>query len=352
MIGINCYTSKTRALLSIIPNPGVQSSSSEILALEENSSASRPLQAGEESPDFLESSEISSASAADSTSLTTVANIKNTAASSETKCLASSDDRATNRYASSNVNKSCRNSSSRSSNSGNNSSNSKTKTSTKGQKDLSDRKTSKSSKINTAVTTISTTVGHSSSPISGETKAYADSASRSGTTGSATKELSSNRATIAATQTRDNDSATSFSEAGVNIISTATTTAATNTSTSTSSSNSSSINTTSGSSGGSSSSTSASGLSNMSAMDLLMQLDLPTVSDSSDTEDFLQELAAINDSGLLRATMESLECGRLTPLIKEELRCRIQSRRLSEGKDELFVEFPSPTPSQVSPSHR
>uniref|UniRef100_A0A2C9LM56 BZIP domain-containing protein n=1 Tax=Biomphalaria glabrata TaxID=6526 RepID=A0A2C9LM56_BIOGL len=84
-------------------------------------------------------------------------------------------------------------------------------------------------------------------------------------------------------------------------------------------------------------------------MDLLQRLDVPSLSDSSDTDDFLQELAALNDAGLLRATMESLECGRLTPLIKEELRCRIQSRRLSEGKEELLVEFPSPTPSHPRP---
>lgn len=63
---------------------------------------------------------------------------------------------------------------------------------------------------------------------------------------------------------------------------------------------------------------------------------------------FLHELSCLRDTALLRATVESLHTGRLTPLIKEELRCRIQSRRLSEGKDELTVHFESPTRSEVS----
>ena len=65
-------------------------------------------------------------------------------------------------------------------------------------------------------------------------------------------------------------------------------------------------------------------------------------------DDFLHELSCLSDAALLRATVESLHTGRLTPLIKEELRCRIQSRRLSEGKDELMVQFESPTRSEVS----
>ena len=67
-------------------------------------------------------------------------------------------------------------------------------------------------------------------------------------------------------------------------------------------------------------------------------------------DDFLHELNCLSDTALLRATVESLHTGRLTPLIKEELRCRIQSRRLSEGKDELMVQFESPTRSEVSES--
>ncbi|XP_070181749.1 uncharacterized protein [Littorina saxatilis] len=65
-------------------------------------------------------------------------------------------------------------------------------------------------------------------------------------------------------------------------------------------------------------------------------------------DDFLHELSCMSDTALLKATVESLNTGRLTPLIKEELRCRIQSRRLSEGKDELMVQFDSPTISEVS----
>ncbi|XP_076442229.1 cyclic AMP-dependent transcription factor ATF-3-like [Babylonia areolata] len=77
-----------------------------------------------------------------------------------------------------------------------------------------------------------------------------------------------------------------------------------------------------------------------------VQQPLPTL-DSPD--DFLHELSYLSDAALLKATVESLHTGRLTPLIKEELRCRIQSRRLSEGKDELRVQFESPTRSEPRP---
>ena len=70
--------------------------------------------------------------------------------------------------------------------------------------------------------------------------------------------------------------------------------------------------------------------------------------DSPDAEDLLQELSMLSeDDVLLKATVESLSTGRLTPLIKEELRCRIQSRRLSEGKAELTVQFDEPDFLQV-----
>ncbi|PVD26461.1 hypothetical protein C0Q70_14138 [Pomacea canaliculata] len=74
----------------------------------------------------------------------------------------------------------------------------------------------------------------------------------------------------------------------------------------------------------------------------------PPVPPDSPEDAFLHELSYLSDAALLRATVESLHTGRLTPLIKEELRCRIQSRRLSEGKDELTVHFESPTISEVS----
>ena len=78
----------------------------------------------------------------------------------------------------------------------------------------------------------------------------------------------------------------------------------------------------------------------------LQQQQFPPPLDSPD--DLLHELSSLSDAALLKATVESLHTGRLTPLIKEELRCRIQSRRLSEGKDELRVQFDSPTISEVS----
>ncbi|XP_059145254.1 uncharacterized protein LOC131932356 [Physella acuta] len=45
---------------------------------------------------------------------------------------------------------------------------------------------------------------------------------------------------------------------------------------------------------------------------------------------------------ILAATLKAVQSGSLTPLIKEELRCTIQSRRMAEGKGELKVEFKSP----------
>lgn len=78
--------------------------------------------------------------------------------------------------------------------------------------------------------------------------------------------------------------------------------------------------------------------------------------DSSDSQtddlfmpEFLNEtFCNVNDEGLVQATVEVLKTGRLTPLIKEELKCTIQTRRLSEGKDELQVEFNSPEKTSVS----
>ena len=42
---------------------------------------------------------------------------------------------------------------------------------------------------------------------------------------------------------------------------------------------------------------------------------------------------------LYMAAMESYRTGSITPILKEELKYRIQSRRLSEGKDEMIVEL-------------
>ena len=39
------------------------------------------------------------------------------------------------------------------------------------------------------------------------------------------------------------------------------------------------------------------------------------------------------------AALESYNTGKITPLLKEELKYYIQTRRLSEGKKELVVDF-------------
>lgn len=52
-------------------------------------------------------------------------------------------------------------------------------------------------------------------------------------------------------------------------------------------------------------------------------------SDMEDNEVF----NIIKDEKLISATIESYETGKITPLLKEELKCRILSRCLEEGKD-------------------
>ncbi|KAK3092997.1 hypothetical protein FSP39_009824 [Pinctada imbricata] len=45
----------------------------------------------------------------------------------------------------------------------------------------------------------------------------------------------------------------------------------------------------------------------------------------------------------------ALETGELTPLVKEELKYTIQTRRLAEGKEELQVQFEDPINSELRP---
>lgn len=52
--------------------------------------------------------------------------------------------------------------------------------------------------------------------------------------------------------------------------------------------------------------------------------------------------------GFAEATLTALETGELTPLVKEELKYTIQSRRLANGQSELGVEFTEPEQGQVS----
>ena len=53
------------------------------------------------------------------------------------------------------------------------------------------------------------------------------------------------------------------------------------------------------------------------------------------------------DNKIFEAVNEALNSGSLTPLIKEELKYSIQSRRLKEGKRELAVDFEEPKQYQV-----
>ncbi|XP_012946022.1 uncharacterized protein LOC101863713 [Aplysia californica] len=53
---------------------------------------------------------------------------------------------------------------------------------------------------------------------------------------------------------------------------------------------------------------------------------------------------------LLSAARESVRCGRLTPLLKVELKYLIQARRMSEGKDEMEVSFEPRADAQLSAS--
>ncbi|XP_067681914.1 cyclic AMP-dependent transcription factor ATF-3-like [Haliotis asinina] len=55
------------------------------------------------------------------------------------------------------------------------------------------------------------------------------------------------------------------------------------------------------------------------------------------------------DVKLARATLQVLETGRLTPLIKEELKCKIQARRHSLGQEEYNVEFKKPKSYSLTP---
>ncbi|XP_022334219.1 uncharacterized protein LOC111131133 [Crassostrea virginica] len=56
----------------------------------------------------------------------------------------------------------------------------------------------------------------------------------------------------------------------------------------------------------------------------------------------MQDVNVNLDSEVLRAGEEAQASGRLTPLIKIELWSKIQARRLSEGKEEMTVQFSPP----------
>lgn len=73
--------------------------------------------------------------------------------------------------------------------------------------------------------------------------------------------------------------------------------------------------------------------------------------------DYLLQMQEVNvhvnlDSEVVRASAEAQASGRLTPLIKVELWSKIQARRLSEGKEEMAVQFspPQTTPVRCLPT--
>lgn len=57
----------------------------------------------------------------------------------------------------------------------------------------------------------------------------------------------------------------------------------------------------------------------------------------------------IKDKNLMEAATRAMADGTMTPLIKEELKYSIQSKRLKEGKPELKIEFTEPEPDQLTP---
>jgi hypothetical protein len=72
----------------------------------------------------------------------------------------------------------------------------------------------------------------------------------------------------------------------------------------------------------------------------------PTLWSQPTIENF-QKMNMENTDALLEATLVVLETGELTPLVKEELKYTIQSRRLANGQGELGVQFTDPIPTEV-----
>lgn len=72
----------------------------------------------------------------------------------------------------------------------------------------------------------------------------------------------------------------------------------------------------------------------------------PTLWSQPTIENF-QKINMEKTDSLLEATLVALETGELTPLVKEELKYTIQSRRLANGQGELGVQFNDPIPTEV-----
>ncbi|XP_063418643.1 basic leucine zipper transcriptional factor ATF-like 3 isoform X1 [Mytilus trossulus] len=71
-----------------------------------------------------------------------------------------------------------------------------------------------------------------------------------------------------------------------------------------------------------------------------------------DLENNILAKMANGSSNLVDATLLALETGNMSPLIKEELKCTIQSRRLAKGQHEMEVEFPEETKHELTEEER
>nr|XP_022331333.1 uncharacterized protein LOC111129329 [Crassostrea virginica] len=60
------------------------------------------------------------------------------------------------------------------------------------------------------------------------------------------------------------------------------------------------------------------------------------------------DLPKSSQDSLMDAAWVALDTGDITPLVKEELKLTIQSRRLASGKGELRVNFNTPTQSELT----
>ncbi|ELU03491.1 hypothetical protein CAPTEDRAFT_221193 [Capitella teleta] len=76
-----------------------------------------------------------------------------------------------------------------------------------------------------------------------------------------------------------------------------------------------------------------------------LDLSTPTLRENLTMENSLREAM---DPNVAMATLSAVSTGTITPLVKEELRCTIQQKRLSEGKEELMVDFDEREPCELS----
>ena len=76
------------------------------------------------------------------------------------------------------------------------------------------------------------------------------------------------------------------------------------------------------------------------------------MSQTLSTMDVDYDLPKSSQDSLMDAAWVALDTGDITPLVKEELKLTIQSRRLASGKGELRVNFDAPTQSEVRERER